>query len=84
MMHRHPDLDAYLHTLGRDVTPLPDDPAWTEDYPLDWPDAPLPVDDRNPPPLTPADRMVQRLAAAWRFFGACLVFAVATTAWRAQ
>jgi hypothetical protein len=83
MMHRHPDLDDYMRTLGHDVTPLPDDPAYTEDYPVDWPDAPMPIDDALAA-MTPGDRIVVRLAAAFLFFTACAVFAIATTAWRHQ
>ena len=26
---------------------LPEDPAWSQDYPLDWPDAPLPESKRR-------------------------------------
>ncbi|PTR07897.1 MULTISPECIES: hypothetical protein [unclassified Novosphingobium] len=70
--------DLYLRVAAsRDM----DDPAYTEDYPLDRPDAPPPAPSTQPNPvrpdhaeglaaLTPADRRINRLAAAWLFLGA--------------
>jgi hypothetical protein len=66
---------------------LPDDPAYTEDYPIDWPDAPLPTPRdtdlaASEAQADAADRMWARVMVAWLFFGFCLLAAIITSAAR--
>ncbi|WP_327195941.1 hypothetical protein [Novosphingobium capsulatum] len=70
--------DLYLRVAAmRDM----EHPAYTEDFPAHWPGPPRPAPSTQPNPvrpepveglatLTPADRHINRLAAAWLFLGA--------------
>jgi len=58
-----------------------EDPAYTEDFPADWPDAPPPCPSIYRDPVRPEpvegqapkrDLWMTRLAAAWLFLGASL------------
>lgn len=68
--------DLYLRVAAsRDM----EDPAYTQDFPTDWPDAPGPAPSTPPTPVRPElvegqearrDLWMTRLAAAWLFLGA--------------